>query len=39
MVDRLLEAFFAEQDGWQTPVEAAVDTLARAVHARLTSCF
>lgn len=28
-VDRLLEAFFAEQDGWQTPVEAAADSLAR----------
>jgi hypothetical protein len=27
-VDRLLEAFFAEQDGWQTPVEAAADSLA-----------
>jgi hypothetical protein len=29
-VDRLLEAFFAEQDGWQTPVETAADSLARA---------
>jgi hypothetical protein len=27
-VDRLLEAFFAEQDGWQTPVDAAADSLA-----------
>lgn len=33
-VEELLESFFAAQDGWQTPVKAAADSLARlADHA------
>lgn len=31
-VDALLEAFFAAQDGWQTPVDAAADSLARLAN-------